>query len=181
MIDLTKNFILAIVVLAQALIILYAIALVIRKKNPESKFVNILSENGFLLAFLVSLAATLGSLFYSDIVGYEPCKFCWFERIFMYPQVLLLGLALWRKEYWMKFYSIVLSTIGALLSLNHYILQATGTSIIPCSAVGYSASCSKVFVMNLGYITIPLMCFTAFVLIILSLSLWKKPENDTSK
>ena len=175
MLDLTKNFIVAIVVVAQAFIILYAVALVIRKKNPESKFVKVLADNGFLLAFLVSLAAASGSLFYSDVLGYEPCKFCWFQRIFMYPQVLLLGLALWRKDYWMKTYSIILSAIGGAIALNHYILQTTNVSIIPCSAVGYSVSCSKVFVMNLGYITIPFMALTAFVLMILSLLLWKAP------
>lgn len=176
-----KNFILAIVVLAQVLIILYVIALVIRKKNPSSKFVAVLSENGFILAFLASLAATCGSLFYSEILHYEPCKFCWFQRIFMYPQVILLGIAMWRKDYWMKFYSIVLSAVGGFIALNHYILQTTGTSVLPCSAVGYSQSCSKVFVMNLGYITIPFMAFTAFLLIILSLLLWKAPENDTRR
>lgn len=175
--ELIKTFILAIVVIAQVLIILYAVGFFVRKKNPNSKFVKTLADNGFLLAFLASLAATAGSLFYSDILGYEPCKFCWFQRIFMYPQVLLLGLALWRKDYWMKTYSIILSILGGLLALNHYILQTTNTSIIPCSAVGYSASCSKVFVMNLGYITIPLMALTAFVLIIVSLLMWKAPEK----
>lgn len=179
MLEFIKNFIVAIVVIAQILIVLYAVAFLIRKKNPTSKFVAILSDNGFILAFLASLAATCGSLFYSDVLGYEPCKFCWFQRIFMYPQVLLLGLAIWKKDYWMKAYSIILSIIGGLIALNHYVLQTTNTSIIPCSAVGYSVSCSKIFVMNLGYITIPLMALTAFVLMILALILWKAPANDT--
>lgn len=174
-----KNFILAIVVIAQVLIILYVFAFVIRKKNPSSSFVKALSDNGFLLAFLASLAATCGSLFYSDVLGYEPCKFCWFQRIFMYPQVLLLGIALWRKDYWMKFYSLILSVIGGIIALNHYILQTTNVSVLPCSAIGQSVSCSKVFVLKLGYITIPLMALTAFVLMILSLLLWKAPKNDT--
>ncbi len=171
------NFIVAIVVIAQALILLYAIALVMRKKNPNSKFVAILTQNGFLLAFLVALAATSGSLFYSDIMGYEPCKFCWFQRIFMYPQVLLLGLALWKKDYNMKFYSLILSAIGGAIAFNHYVLQTTGTSLLPCSAIGQSVSCSKVFVMHLGYITIPMMALTAFMLMILSLILWKEDSR----
>lgn len=174
-----QNLLLALVIIAQVLIALYIVGLLIRKTHPDSGFVRALSDNGFVLAFLVSLVATLGSLYYSDIRGFEPCKFCWFQRIFMYPQVLLLGLALWRKEYWMKFYSLVLSVIGGLIALNHYILQVTGTSIFPCSAVGQSVSCSKVFVIHLGYITIPMMALSAFVLMILALAMWK-PSSDAA-
>ncbi|MFA6050631.1 MAG: disulfide oxidoreductase [Candidatus Paceibacterota bacterium] len=172
-----QNLILVLVVIAQILIVLYAIGLIIRKKNPNSPLVKALSENGFLLAFLVALAATVGSLYYSDIRGYNPCKFCWFQRIFMYPQVILLGIALWKKDYWMKTYGVILSVIGGIIALNHYILQITGTSILPCSAVGQSVSCNKVFVMHLGYITIPMMALTAFILMTLALLMWKKPAE----
>jgi disulfide bond formation protein DsbB len=172
-----QNLILALVVIAQILIVIYAIGLIIRKKNPDSPFVKALSENGFILAFLVALAATVGSLYYSDIRGYNPCKFCWFQRIFMYPQVILLGIALWKKDFWMKTYGLILSIIGGVIALNHYILQVSGTSILPCSAVGQSVSCSKVFVTHLGYITIPMMALSAFILMTLALLMWKKPAE----
>ncbi|MES2059899.1 MAG: disulfide bond formation protein B [Patescibacteria group bacterium] len=177
MINITENFLLSLVVIAQIIIVIYIVGFFVRKKNPESAFVKTLSENGFLLAFLVALVSTAGSLYYSDIRGFEPCKFCWFQRIFMYPQALLLGISLYRKEYFMKTYGIILSVIGALIALNHVYLQWSGTSIIPCSAVGQSISCSKVFVTHLGYITIPFMALVAFVLIILSLTFWKAPTE----
>jgi len=181
MYSIIENLLLALVVIAQVLIVIYAIGLIMRKKSPESNFVKKLSENGFLLAFLGSLAATAGSLYYSDIRGFEPCKFCWFQRIFMYPLVILLGVALWKKHYFMKTYGIILSVIGAGLALNHYILQITGTSLIPCSAIGYSVSCNKVFVMHLGYITIPIMALSAFVLMILALIMWKAPTDESHR
>jgi len=175
-----ENIVVSLVIIAQILTILYIIGLFIRRKNPNSDFVKMLGDNGFKLAFVVALASTFGSLFYSDVLGYEPCKLCWYQRIFMYPQVLLLGFALWRKEWNMYFYSLVLSVVGGLIALNHYVLQTTGTSILPCSAVGYSVSCSKLFVMHLGYITIPLMALTGFTLMILSITLWKKTRTESN-
>ncbi len=179
MLTIIENFLLALVVIAQLLIVLYIVGFFIRRRNPNSAFVKTLSENGFTLAFLVALVSTLGSLYYSMIRGFTPCEFCYVQRIFMYPQAILLGIAIWRKDYWMKFYGILLSVIGALIALNHVILQHTGSSLIPCSAVGQSISCSKVFVMHLGYITIPAMALTGFVLMILALAMWKAPENET--
>ncbi len=66
-------------------------------------------------------------------------------------------------------YVLPLAIMGALIALNHYYLQLTGTSILPCSAIGQSVSCSKVFVLSYGYITIPLMALTAFVGVIISM------------
>lgn len=129
-----------------------------------------ISKNALLSAFLVALIATSGSLFYSEIAGYEPCKLCWFQRIFMYPQVILLGLALWKKDYGIKFYGIVLSSIGAVIAGYHYLLQLGVAPALPCAAVGYSVACSQRFVLQFGYITIPMMALTAFLLIIIFLA-----------
>ena len=130
------------------------------------KGLGVFKNNYLILAFIVALAATLGSLFYSEIAGYEPCKLCWFQRIFMYPQVFLLGLALYKKDLGMAPYSLLLSSVGAVIAFYHYLLQLNIAPSLPCSAMGYSVSCSQVFVMNFGYITIPLMAFSAFVLLI---------------
>ena len=129
------------------------------------------------IAFAVALIATLGSLTYSDILGYEPCKLCWIQRIFMYPQVLILGMVLWGRHKGNRALldtSLVMSAIGAVIALYHYFMQL---GIVPegsCAAVGYSVSCAKLFVLQLGYITIPLMAFSAFLLIALSIHLAKR-------
>ena len=162
-----SNLLTALVVLSQILILVFIFVYFKDKNNPASKEFNFLKKHSLFVAFIVALTATLGSLFYSEIAHYNPCKFCWFQRIFIYPQVFILGIALWKKDYSVWLYSIVLSIIGGLIALNHYILQMTGTSIFPCSAVGQSVSCSKVFVTHLGYITIPLMAFSAFALMII--------------
>lgn len=127
------------------------------------------AKHAFLLVFLIASMATVGSLFYSEMAGYEPCKLCWYQRIFMYPQVIILGIALVMRDSKARVYSIALSSFGALIAGYHYLLQLGIAPNIPCSAVGYSVSCAKNFVMNFGYITIPLMTLSAFALI---LCLW---------
>lgn len=132
-------------------------------------FFNFVGKNGIALAFAATLAATLGSLSYSEIIGYEPCKLCWFQRIFMYPQVILLGIALWKKDSREALYCLVLSVAGAAIAGYHYLMQVGIAPSLPCSALGYSVSCSQRFVMQFGYITIPMMSLTAFALMIIFL------------
>lgn len=151
-------------VIGQIAIVVVVIAFAIRNE----KLLQFFGRNTVLFSFIVALIATLGSLFYSEIAGYEPCKLCWFQRIFMYPQVILLGIALWKKNGVLAIYnSIVLSAVGAVIAGYHYLLQVGIAPELPCAAVGYSVACSQRFVMNFGYITIPVMAFTAFALIVL--------------
>lgn len=159
-------------ILAQIFSVLLFILFFTKKSLP-----NFLKRNFLLIAFIVALGAMAGSLTYSEIIGYEPCKLCWFQRIFMYPQVILLGVALFKKDYKIISYSIALSIIGAIIAGYHYLLQLGVAPSLPCSAIGYSVSCSQRFVMQYGYITIPMMAFSAFILITLLLASYYQNKN----
>lgn len=141
------------------------------------KFFKFVEKNGITLALVAAAAALLGSLFYSEIAGYDPCKLCWYQRIFMYSQVVVLAVALWKKERHGGMYCLALSAIGAAIAGYHYLMQIGAISSLPCSAVGYSASCSQRFVTQFGYITIPMMSFSVFVLIIVFLLLAKNVKS----
>lgn len=133
------------------------------------------------IAFIAALLAMLGSLSYSEILGYDPCKLCWIQRILMYPQVLLLGLALWGQHRGSRALldsSLILSGLGLVVSGYHYLLQLGIAPALPCAAVGYSAACSQRFVLQFGYITLPLMAFSAFLLIAVSLAYLRR-RSDT--
>ena len=95
----------------------------------------------------------------------------------MYPQVILFGMAFWRRGRDLIDYVIALSGIGFFISGYHYLLQTGIAPAVSCSAVGYSVSCSKVFTMNFGYITIPMMALTAFLLILLMQVIKKKSDK----
>lgn len=124
------------------------------------------AKHTLFFAFLVALTATLGSLFYSEVAGYEPCRLCWYQRILMYPQTLLLGMAWVKRDRNIRDYCLVLSGLGAALAAYHYSLQLNVISGVSCPVVGYSVSCSQRFAMEYGYVTIPLMALTAFLLIV---------------
>ncbi len=169
-IDIGKLILSSLTVIAQMLVVLALLGILFRKKVPMfAKVYRLFGENALLISFVVSLTATLGSLFFSEIVLLEPCKLCWFQRILMYPLTLMFGLAYIKKDYKIYAYTTPLAVIGALIALYHYLLQlGIVPKIVPCSTVGYSVDCAKLFVMNFGYITIPLMALSAFMLIIVS-------------
>ncbi len=140
------------------------------RKDKTNSVIQFFSRNGIALAFFVSLFATAISLFYSDVAGFEPCKLCWFQRIFMYPQMFILGLAWFRKDHKIIDYALTLAVVGGLFALYHNYIYYGGTSLFPCDAFGLGVSCTKRYVFEFGYITIPLMSLTSFLL--LSVFLW---------
>ena len=148
------------------LVLLLALFVFERKQLARNAVWRFLSRHAILFGFITALAATGGSLLYSEIIGYEPCKLCWFQRIFLYPQTVLFAVALLRKDKGVAPYAATLSIVGAIIVGYHYLLQIGITAGLPCSAVGYSAACSQRFVLQYGYITIPMMALTAFLLII---------------
>ena len=118
-----------------------------------------------LCTYIVSLFSTLGSLYFSDIAGYTPCKLCWYQRILMYPQTILYMVALAINDKKVALYGLALSIPGLILAIYHYLLQIGILETTSCSTVGFSISCSERFSTTFGYITIPLMSATAFALI----------------
>jgi len=170
----TVNQILSLLTILGQAVIVFCLIILFTKKQ---KFIDIVSKNAVLFSFIIVLIATLGSLFYSEVAGFEPCKLCWFQRILMYPQVLLLGLALFKKDKNIISYTLWLSAIGAVIAGYHYLLQIGVAPSLSCSATGYSAKCAQRFVMNFDYITIPMMAFTAFLLILLIQIIQKKHDH----
>lgn len=134
-------------------------------------------EKGLYLGLLISFVATIGSLFYSNVAGYAPCELCWYQRILMYPQVLIFFLAIAKKKIEIIESAQWLSLIGIFMSLYHYSLQLDPAGGDTCLKMGYSVSCSDNFSMNLGYITIPFMAFSAFLLIFIFSVIVQQTQN----
>lgn len=115
------------------------------------------------LALLLAVIATSGSLYLSNGLGWEPCRLCWFQRILMYPLVVILGVGLLFNDENARDYALPLAMIGLPISLYHALLQrydqfeSAGCSVtsVSCEAVDLS--------FHFGYITVPVMAFTAFL------------------
>lgn len=169
----TITTILSTLTIAGQIIILAYLATIIFLPNHQYR--ELIRKYAPHLALAAVTIATLGSLFYSEVAGYEPCKLCWIQRIFMYPQVVLLITAFVKKRAGaMLFYTLPLSIIGGLIAVYHYLLQLGVVSGAACGVVGYSVSCAQRFVMSYGYITIPMMAITAFGLSIIAYLAGKK-------
>ena len=147
--------------------------------SAAKRYINLVREHASTGALVVSGAAVLGSLFYSEVIGFVPCRLCWYQRILMYPQALLFAGAVIREKLFIRRELLVLGVLGLLLSGYHYALQmfamATPGYSDACVATGVSCASTEVFAF--GYMTIPLMSFTAFAMITLLLALARHHET----
>ncbi len=119
-------------------------------------------------AFLVSLTATLGSLFFSEIMNFIPCSLCWYQRIFMYSLVFLFLTNLLFPDDKIFKYSISLAVSGWIISIYHNLLMF---GIIPekLSPCVQGVPCSTQYINWLGFINIPLLSFFAYTTILILL------------
>lgn len=115
------------------------------------------------LALVQALIATTGSLYFSEVVGWEPCELCWYQRILMYPLVLVIGTGLWRKDPNLPYYVLPSSVLGMIIAAYHYLLQM---GVFTEASCGIDAvSCAVRQGAWFGFITIPLLSFVAFAVI----------------
>jgi len=119
-------------------------------------------------AWIVSVVATLGSLYFSEIKGFIPCDLCWFQRIFMYPLVIILGIGTFQSDISVRKFVLPMSIIGGTISLFHYLEQKVPSfgGIRPCVS---GVPCSAQYINWFGFITIPFLALIAFTLITLSM------------
>lgn len=130
------------------------------------------TKNILLVGFLISFAALVSSLIYSNVIGYPPCLLCWYARIAFYPQVILYAIAYVKREYSILNYSLALTLFGILVTGYHYLIENLGYSIIPCSTDG--ASCLSRYVHEYGFITIPFMGLVGFVALFCTILIAKR-------
>lgn len=126
-----------------------------------------------LLAWLATVASTLGALFFSEVMGLEPCVLCWYQRIAMFPLVVVLGLGVYRQDINSAVYAFPLAAAGWLAAGYHWLVYSgfVPKNLQPC---GKGPSCAEVDLRLAGFLTIPLMSLLAFSLIIILLAAaWK--------
>lgn len=108
---------------------------------------------------VVAAIATAGSLYFSEVAGFFPCELCWYQRVLMYPLILVLGVAAYENYTGVWKMGLPLSTLGIGVATYHSFIQVSPEGICPvgggCSAVNW----------ELGVLTIPRLSLTAFTII----------------
>ena len=115
-------------------------------------------------AWLIAAVSALGALFVSEVMALPPCVLCWYQRIFMFPLAILLPLALFPFDRGIVRYALPLAGGGALVALFHVLLVAgiVPERMVPCSQ---GVPCAEAQLAWLGFVTLPLLSFLAFLAI----------------
>lgn len=123
------------------------------------------------MAWLVALVATAGSLIYSEVIHFEPCRLCWFQRIAMYPLAVVLLVGGIRKDLAVKLYGLPLALGGLAISVWHYLIQSF-PALEGSGSCDPSLPCSAKYVDVFGFISIPFMAGAGFILIAVLLAFY---------
>lgn len=116
------------------------------------------------LGFFISLAAMIGSLYYSYYLHIPACELCWLARVFIYPQVFLFGMAWYKNDRRIFDYILMLSGVGIVIGLYHHLLQVGYDLYKPCSTAPFAADCAAPTFLEYGFVTYPLMGVMVFAL-----------------
>ena len=141
-------------------------------KTPSRSHVDI----EWLLIFscwLVAATGVLGSLFFSEVMGLKPCVLCWYQRIFMYPLVVIFLVGLFPLDRAVFRYALPIAVIGWGFAVYHYLLYSgyIPENLQPCSE---DLSCADINLELLGFITIPMLSILSYSAIIILLFIFHK-------
>ena len=116
----------------------------------------------------MAVVCTAGSLYYSEVAGFPPCRLCWYQRIAMYPLALILPIAARRRDVGVRRYAMPLAAVGGLIAVYHMLVERFPS--LESGSCDPTNPCSIIWVEPLGYMTIPTMALSGFALILVLLA-----------
>ncbi len=142
------------------------------------KLSELIEDYGGWIAFVVALVATLGSLYYSEVAGFIPCRLCWYQRILMYPLTAITLVGALRRDDYLPGYVLPLSLLGMGVSTYHYLMEK---GVVPASTTcAVDVPCNITYVNYLGFITIAFMALVAFTIItVVMAAMWLSYRRET--
>jgi disulfide bond formation protein DsbB len=167
--EVATNFFLVLTLVADALVVgaaLLGLACVVsqRARHLWVSIATAVGTQGLLVAWIVALVTTAGSLYYSEHLGFIPCELCWYQRIAMYPLVVVLGVGWFRRDRSVWITALPFVVMGAPLSLYHWLVERV-PAFAESSSCSLVAPCSAPYFEKLGFITLAWMCMSSFLLI----------------
>jgi disulfide bond formation protein DsbB len=130
--------------------------------------------SGLWIMCAITTGAMVGSLYFSEQVGYAPCKLCWYQRIAMYSIAIITFVAALRRDKNIATYSLVLACVGLVVSVYHYVLEWFPQ--LESNVCSLDVPCTTVWFRELGFVTLCFMAGSAFIAVI-TISLALKRES----
>jgi disulfide bond formation protein DsbB len=156
------------------------VVLVVRIAAPRLTVARQLADglhgSALWLAWIVAAVATAGSLYFSEVADYVPCRLCWFQRICMYPLAGILLVAALRKDRDVRWYALPLAVAGLGVSTYHYVIEWRPSLGEGACAVG--PSCTDIWFRELGFVTLAFMALAGFAVILALLFVTPRPVTD---
>ena len=168
--------ILALATLAGGIVTLAALALE-ERMTWTSAWLTQVRASGLWIICMITTGAMVGSLYFSESVGFAPCKLCWYQRIAMYSIAIISFVAALRNDKNIARYTIVLAPIGLLVSTYHYLLEWFPT--LETNVCSLDVPCTAVWFRELGFVTLCFMAGCAFITVIaVSLAIMREQTTD---
>lgn len=154
-----------------ALGLLIIVARLIKARN----FLQEIQKIAIPFAALITTTSMLGSLYFSEIVGYKPCKLCWYQRFAMYPLAIFLIFTVFKKFKYSQHLAVVVATIGASVSTYHWFLERFPN--LDAGVCDVKLPCEFIWFENFGFVTLSFMAFTAFFTTIALVTIQAKEQK----
>ena len=135
--------------------------------------------SGLWIICMITTGAMVGSLYFSEKVGFAPCKLCWYQRIAMYSIAIISFVAALRNDKNIARYTIVLAPLGLIVSTYHYLLEWFPT--LETNVCSLDVPCTAVWFRELGFVTLCFMAGCAFIIVIaVSLAIMREQKIDSN-
>ncbi|PIE92705.1 disulfide bond formation protein B [Bacillus fungorum] len=138
---------------------------------------SIIQKYHIAIAWTIATSAMLISLIFSEWMKLPPCDLCWYQRMAMYPLVLILGIGMYRRDPNVSTYAFPFACIGSMLSVYQITIQTFPASELKICTVG--VSCTEDHLNLFGFISIPMLSFVGFLAIIILLYI--KSDRETKE
>ena len=139
--------------------------------------IKFIKNNILYVAWNTTVVSMAGSLYFSEFLGFPPCVLCWYQRIAMYPLVLILAVGIIKKDRYLYSYVLPFSLLGGAIAFYHNLLyyKLLPDSLAPCIS---GISCTTKFIEWFGFVTIPLLSLLSFIFITIAMLIYKKLNHD---
>jgi len=121
-------------------------------------------------AWVVAFVSMLGSLYFSEVANFVPCNLCWYQRIAMYPLAVILLVGALRRDWGVRWYAVPVAAIGACISTYHVLIERF-PSLESSNVCSLAVPCNFIWFEEIGFVTLPYMALSAFLLILVLLTL----------